>query len=165
MQHVTHPGGYGRERWELFTHIFRAHLWALCSLLDKRRMHLASSSWPAYVGHGSIFLFVVEQFVSTSTGTERMGAVVLLSVIAHTHRDTQMYVTMASSLFAWLVFDPQGGLYSPNKITSVPSHWWIGRFLNWRKLRSSAYIAAGCAVEPFVHHSLISGVTLLTVYV
>lgn len=45
---------------------------ARCCLLDKRWMRVAPSSWTACVRCRRIFfLFAVEQFVSTSTGTER----------------------------------------------------------------------------------------------
>lgn len=79
FQRAMYPGGYGPERWELFTHICELNcglsvVWLIreeCVYHQAAGMHMLNSE--AFF----LFPFVVEQPVWTSKGTRADGAEVL----------------------------------------------------------------------------------------
>ena len=107
LKDVMHPGGYHPEWCELFTHIFELmYLWALCCLVDKRRTHLASSSWLAYVKYGSFFFFSLLLRSRSFQQAQEMSwgqSCGVLSNISGIQRHAQI-VHYNGFLFVWLVY-------------------------------------------------------------
>lgn len=141
-----HPGGYHQQWWELFALIFFFMLsCGLCCLVDKRRMHVASSSWPACVRRCRIFffLFVVVQYVSTSTGTERTEScgVSVKPSLAHreTHRRTLQWLPLVKC--DWCLIPKATCILQTKPHSLFRTGVMVGLFMDWRKSNSVAYIA------------------------